>query len=283
MGDLAKMMVRTSGGEYPLGELCELIPGRSVLSINHYNGRKEIRVDAYMEDATASVLPVMEEIETNILPDILSRYPEITYMQQGQMKDMRDEMETIKSFYMVALFIIIMILVIYLRSTLQMTLVVLMIPVGCMSAIWGHWIEGAPLSMMTIWGMVALSGTIINDGVVFISRYNDCLKLSMKIDEAILEAARSRLRPILLTSLTTTAGLFPLIREGSSDARFVLPMAITLGYGILFGTFFILTCFPVFLKVANRTKLFFARLRHPERTPESVETAVKDQLRNADF
>ncbi len=283
MGDLAKMMVRTSSGEYPLGELCELIPGRSVLSINHYNGRKEIRVDAYMEDATASVLPVMEEIETNILPDILERYPDITYMQQGQMKDMRDEMETIKSFYMVAVFIIIMILVIYLRSTLQMVLVMLMIPVGCMSAIWGHWIEGAPLSMMTIWGMVALSGTIINDGVVFISRYNDCLKLSMKVDEAILEAARSRLRPILLTSLTTTAGLFPLIREGSSDARFVLPMAITLGYGILFGTFFILTCFPVFLKVANRAKLFFVRLRHPERTPESVETAVKDQLRNADF
>ena len=184
---------------------------------------------------------------------------------------------------MIALFIIVMILVIYLRSTLQMSLVVLMIPVGCMSAIWGHWIEGVPLSMMTIWGMVALSGTIINDAVVFISRYNDCLKLSMKVDEAVVEAARSRFRPIILTSLTTTAGLFPLIREGSSDARFVLPMAITLGYGILFGTFFILTCFPVLIKTANRFKFFFRRLRHPDATPESAETAVKDMVQNTDF
>ena len=283
MGDLVKMMIRTSNGVYPLGELCDLDLGRSVLSINHYNGRKEIRVDAYMEDASASVIPVMEEIEQHILPEILARYPDITYMQQGQMKDMRDEMQTIKSFYMIALFIIVMILVIYLRSTLQMSLVVLMIPVGCMSAIWGHWIEGVPLSMMTIWGMVALSGTIINDAVVFISRYNDCLKLSMKVDEAVVEAARSRFRPIILTSLTTTAGLFPLIREGSSDARFVLPMAITLGYGILFGTFFILTCFPVLIKTANRFKFFFLRLRHPDATPESAETAVKDLARNTDF
>lgn len=283
MGDLVKMMIRTSNGVYPLGELCDLDLGRSVLSINHYNGRKEIRVDAYMEDASASVIPVMEEIEQHILPEILARYPDITYMQQGQMKDMRDEMQTIKGFYMIALFVIVMILVIYLRSTLQMSLVVLMIPVGCMSAIWGHWIEGVPLSMMTIWGMVALSGTIINDAVVFISRYNDCLKLSMKVDEAIVEAARSRFRPIILTSLTTTAGLFPLIREGSSDARFVLPMAITLGYGILFGTFFILTCFPVLIKMANRFKLFFLRLRHPDATPESAETAVKDLARNTDF
>ena len=283
MGDLVKMMIRTSNGVYPLGELCDLDLGRSVLSINHYNGRKEIRVDAYMEDASASVIPVMEEIEQHILPEILARYPDITYMQQGQMKDMRDEMQTIKSFYMIALFIIVMILVIYLRSTLQMSLVVLMIPVGCMSAIWGHWIEGVPLSMMTIWGMVALSGTIINDAVVFISRYNDCLKLSMKVDEAVVEAARSRFRPIILTSLTTTAGLFPLIREGSSDARFVLPMAITLGYGILFGTFFILTCFPVLIKTANRFKFFFRRLRHPDATPESAETAVKDMVQNTDF
>lgn len=224
----------------------------------------------------------MEEIEQHILPEILARYPDITYMQQGQMKDMRDEMQTIKGFYMIALFVIVMILVIYLRSTLQMSLVVLMIPVGCMSAIWGHWIEGVPLSMMTIWGMVALSGTIINDAVVFISRYNDCLKLSMKVDEAIVEAA-GRVSGHYTYVADDDGRIVPADSRRQQRRPFRPAHGHYARIRYPLRDVFHLTCFPVLIKMANRFKLFFLRLRHPDATPESAETAVKDLARNTDF
>lgn len=279
MSDLKALKIRSAdGGEYPLGQLCEFENQRSVTKINHYNGKKELRVEAFMKDAKASITPVFSDIKENILPAIMEKHPGITYEFQGQYKSSGEDMETIKIYFGIAFLIMMIILFTYLRSFAQGFIIALMIPLSFLAAIWGHLIENTTVSMMSIWGMVALSGTIINNAVVYISRYNDALKEGRAVVDAIVDAGRNRLRPILLTSATTTIGLFPLIRETSSDAAFVLPIAISLGYGILLGTIFVLLFFPVLIKCVNSVALFKARLYgNKTATPESVEVAVHDK------
>ncbi|QZT37789.1 efflux RND transporter permease subunit [Halosquirtibacter xylanolyticus] len=278
VGQLEKMMINTSKGMYPLVELADLSIQRGLTSINHFNGKVEIRVDAYMVDESESVPPVLEKIENEVLPKIMAAHQGVTYMHQGQVKDTTDEASNIVISFGVAFFLILIILIIFFRSFTQGMMIVAMIPFGIIAALWGHFIEGIAFSSMSLWGMVALSGTIINDAVVLLDRYNQNLKRGFHMTPSIIEAAKSRFRPIMLTTITTTAGLFPLIRETSSDTVFIKPMAISLAYGILIGTFFILTVLPVYVTVANKFRLVYAHLKgDTDATPESVETAVRDQ------
>ena len=280
MGDLEDLMIRTAnGGEYPLYELCDFHIVRGVTKINHFNGSREIRIDAFMLNPQESVLPILEEVSNKIMPELMETYPNLTYMYQGQLKDSTESMESIALMFGVAFALMMLILIIYFRSFLQGFLIILMVPIATMAAVWGHLIEGVIFSMISIWGMVALSGTIINNAVVFMARYNGLLVSGMTVADALIEAGRSRFRPIVLTSVTTIMGLFPLINETSSDAAFVKPMAISLGYGILIGTIFILAIFPALIKAANTFSLFKARLMgDTEATAESVENAVNDIL-----
>ncbi len=277
IGDLEHLMIRSHEGEYPLYQLCELDIARGVTKINHFNGRKEIRVEAFMLDPKESILPIQEEINNNIMPDILAKYPALSYMHQGQVKDTQENMGNVTVMFSVAFIVMMLILIIYFRSFVQGFLIMSMVPISFMAAIWGHLIEGVILSMMSMWGMVALSGTIINNAVVFMSRYNSLLTRGMSVYEAIVETGRSRFRPVVLTSITTIAGLYPLIKETSSDAAFVRPMAISLGYGILIGTTFILALFPAIIKLSNIFMMQLAKIMgKKDVTPESVESAVQD-------
>ncbi len=284
IGDLEALKIRTaSGGEYPLHELCDYTIERGVTKINHFNGQKEIRVEAFMLSPKDSVLPILEEVSNDIMPDILEKYPSVTYMYQGQVKDSQENMQNIYVSFSVAFAVMMLILITYFRSFIQGMLIMSMVPISFMAAMWGHLIEGALLSMMSIWGMIALSGTIINNSVVFMARYNSLLRAGMTVKDAIAETGRSRFRPILLTSITTIAGLFPLIKESSSDASFVKPMAISLGYGILIGTIFILAIFPALVKSVNTLSFLKAKLMgDKDATTESVENAVIDAKVNDD-
>ena len=276
--DLENLKIRNESGEYPLYQLCELTLDRSTTKINHFDGKKEITVEAYMIDPTESVAPILTKVNDDVLPRILAKYPDVTYMHQGQVKDTEENMAVIMTYFGAAFVIITLILMIYFRSFIQGILVLSIVPLSFIAAILGHWIENVPVSMMSVWGMVALSGTIINNAVVFLSRYNDCLREGMSVHDSVVETGRSRFRPIVLTSLTTTLGLFPLIRETSSDAAMVIPMAISLGYGILLGTIFILAVFPTLIKTSNLLAIFIAKIQgKKDITPESVEVAVRDQ------
>ena len=278
LSDLKSLKIRVGDGEYPLDLLCEFESQRSVTKINHYNGKRELRVEAFMKDTKASITPIFSDIQETILPALMSKYSGLTYELQGQYKSSSEDASIIAVYFSIAFLIISLILFAYLRSFSQGFIILLMVPLSFMAAIWGHIIEDTTISMMSIWGMVALSGTIINNAVVYISRYNDALLEGKEVVEAIVDAGRNRLRPILLTSATTTIGLFPLIRETSSDAAFVLPLAISLGYGILIGTIFVLFLFPILIKCVNTLALLKARVMGDKNaTAESVEIAVRDQ------
>ena len=276
--DLENLKIRNERGEYPLYQLCEFYLDRSATKINHFDGKKEITVEANMIDPTESVTPILSKVNDEVIPRILAKYPDVSYMHQGQVKDTEENAQVILTYFGAAFAIITLILMVYFRSFIQGILVLSIVPLSFIAAILGHWIEDVPVSMMSIWGMVALSGTIINNAVVFLSRYNDCLREGMSVHESIVETGRSRFRPIILTSLTTTLGLFPLIRETSSDATMVIPMAISLGYGILLGTIFILAIFPTLIKSSNVLAIWAAKIKGEKNiTPESVEVAIRDQ------
>lgn len=275
VGQLENMLIHTSKGSFPLGRIAEISTARSLSTINHFNGRREIRVDAYQQDQSQSVPALLAYIEAEILPVIMEKHPDITFMHQGQEKDTKEQMGSMMLYFGLAFLVIVLVIMIYFKSFRQGLLIIAMIPLGFIGAIWGHGIHGQPISMMSLWGMVALSGVIINDAIVFMSKYNQNLENGMKIMEAVNNAGVSRFRAIFLTTVTTTAGLMPLILENSPDARMLIPMAIALAYGILFGTFFILIILPVLIVISNKAAVFVKSIgSETEIIPESVETAV---------
>ncbi len=274
-GQLENMLIHTTKGNFPLGRVAEITTARSLSTINHFNGKREIRVDAYQKDQTQSVPDILSYIESEILPAISKKHPDITYMHQGQEKDSNEQLGSMVLYFGLAFFVIVLIIMIYFKSFRQGVLVTAMIPLGIIGAIWGHAIHGQPISMMSLWGMVALSGVIINDAIVFLAKYNQNLEKGMKIFDSVKDAGLSRFRAILLTTITTTAGLMPLILENSPDARMLIPMAISLAYGILFGTVFILIILPVLVVLSNRAEFGIMKLRTSEiLEPEDIETAV---------
>jgi len=275
VGQLENMMVHTSKGDFPLGTIATINTARSLSSINHFNGRREVRVDAYQKDQSQSVPDLLAYIETNIMTNIIKKYPDITFIHQGQQKDSNEQAGSMGLYFGMAFLIIVLIIMIYFKSFRQGFLIVLMIPLGVIGAIWGHGIHGQPISMMSLWGMVALSGVVINDAIVFVSKFNTNLERGMKLIPAIKNAGTSRFRAIFLTTVTTTGGLMPLILENSPDARMLIPMAISLAYGIMFGTVFILLILPVLVVLNNRNMVAIKKLfTGKEVEPEQVETAV---------
>jgi len=168
-------------------------------------------------------------------------------------------------------------IVITLRSLWQMLVVLLCIPLGFIGIAWGHWIHDVQISLFSFFGMIALIGVMVNDSLVLLSTFNDNMKTSMRFGQALRAAALSRLRPILLTSLTTVAGLLPITLNKSFQAQFLIPMAITVAYGLAIATFVTLIVLPVLISGLNDARRFLGWAWNAE-TPsaESVEPAVKE-------
>ncbi len=275
IGQLDNMRIRTAMGEFPLSELAEYTVERGPVSIKRFNGSREVRVNADMVDPLEPVPPVLEEIRTKILPPILSKYRGVRVEYQGQQRSSEETQSDLVSNFGIAFMIIIVIIMIHFKSASQGLIIIMMIPLAWLGVAWGHGIESLPLSMLSAWGMVALSGVIINDAVVFLSKYNSLLLEGFKVREAVFNAGIARFRAIVLTTLTTTVGLYPIILEKSFQAQFLKPMAVSLAYGVFIGTAFILVLFPVLILVLNDFKRFVlwiydGRVRKPEEVEKTL-------------
>jgi len=284
LGQMENMKIKTTRGEYPLVELADYHIERGPVSIRRFNGSREIRVEAETVDPYAPVPEILEQIETDILPDVLSQYPGVRYMFQGQSKSSNEAISKATYFFGIAFIVIIMLMLLLFRSTSKVIIIIFMIPLSMLGVFWGHGIHGKPLSIMSLWGMVALTGVIINDAIVFLTKYNGLLLKGMKVRDAVIGAGKSRLRPILLTSITTTIGLFPLILEKSAQAQFLVPMAISLAYGVAIGTVFILIFFPVLIMLLNDVNVLIRKLWtgiSPAR--EDVESAIVQLRRRKEY
>ncbi|MCD6308910.1 MAG: efflux RND transporter permease subunit, partial [Candidatus Latescibacteria bacterium] len=275
LGQVESMKIKTPSGNYPLTELASYHIERGPVNIHRFNGSREARIEADMLDPYAPVPPVLEQIRKTIITSLQAQYPGVRVVYQGQQRRSEEATGQIIKLFGAAFAIIVLILMIHFKSFSQPLIVICMIPLAVLGAAWGHGIEGIPVSIMSMWGMVALSGTVINDAVVFLSKYNSNLVDGMTVEEAVYDAGVARFRAILLTTVTTIAGLYPIVLEKSFQAQFLKPMAISLAYGVMVGTTFILLFFPVYILVLNDVKVFIRYLLTKQRpSRESVEPAV---------
>ncbi len=275
IGQLERMKIKTANGEYPLTELIDYKLERGPVSIQRYNGSREVRIESDLFDPYASVPPILAKVEEEIIEPLKVNYPGVKVEYQGQQKSSGESVAQIQQLFLIAFAMIIIILIVHFKSFLHAAIILMMIPLSFLGAAWGHGLHGHPISILSAWGMVALSGVVINDAVVFLSKYNSNLLEGMKVEEATYNAGLSRFRAILLTTVTTVLGLYPLILEKSFQAQFLIPMAISLAYGVLVGTGFILSFLPALILVLSDIRVWFSKLTGKKNViPEELEPAV---------
>jgi multidrug efflux pump subunit AcrB len=276
IGNLEDMRIRTANGlSVPLNEIAVLTFERNLTSINHLNGRRAITVEADAMDKSVNIADIKSELETVILPKIKSKYPSIQYYFGGRQERMTELMGSLKIIFPVILVLLFAVISLTFRSFLQALLIFGMVPLGFIGLGWGHAIHGVAIDMPSYFGILALLGIIVNDSIVLINTLNRYLRDEEKFMDAIIHAGSSRFRPIVLTSLTTMAGLFPLIIANDPDAQHIVPMAISVAYGVIVATFLTLLVLPVLLVIVNSIKRRIEKFKTgnmPSR--ESVERAV---------
>jgi multidrug efflux pump subunit AcrB len=279
IGQLENMKVKNyqNNTEYPISELINYKIERGVSAIKHYRTTKAVTVDADVVDPYEEVPPIMEQVNTQIIPELLSMYPGVKIDLGGQSRESSRTQAEIGKYFGIAFLIIFIVIILAFKSFYQAVLVMLMIPLSWLGSVVGHGIQGIPVSLLSAWGLVALSGVIINDAVVFLDRFNRNLKEGQILFDAAYQAGIARFRPIVLTSLTTVLGLFPLLAEKSFQAQFLIPMAASIAYGVLIGTMIILLFFPVMILIFNDIRRSAKWLWTGEKpTAESVERVVID-------
>ena len=278
LNDLDDMRIITPGGErIPLSEIATHTISRGDESISHLEGQREIQVNADMADPNGSTTDILAEIKATVIPDILSKYPTLSVSYEGQNREAEKLSSSANEVIWVILFLIYATIAFTFRSYSQPFLLLFMIPFSIIGVAWGHYIHGFPINVLSALGIIALIGIMVNDGLVLIGKLNGYLKDGMKFEEAIFEAGRSRFRAIFLTSITTIAGLAPLLLEKSRQAQFLKPMAISISYGIGIATVLTLLMLPLLLSMSNwiKTKSIWVRTGN-EPSKEDVERAIKE-------
>ena len=276
---LGDMHINTAQGKsIPLEEIANFNITRGVLEINHIDARRVIRVEANPANNTVSIPEVLNDISENIIPVIIEKYPEVDYKFYGEQYESEQTMESMATIAPAILIIMFLIITVTFRSFAQAIVVVLLIPFSIVGVMWGHYIQGYMVSILSYFGIIALIGIVVNDSLVFVNKFNGLLKEGENFKSALYKAGLSRLRPVILTSLTTIAGLGPLVFETSRQAQFLSPMAISVAYGLLFGTFLTLLMLPALLTVLNTLRFKISALLKNNRSREQVEPAVKEEI-----
>ena len=250
------MRIMSSTGErVPLKEIASYVIQRGENSINHLDGRREINVNADLKDPSTSATDIMASIENDFMPLVKTKYPTITASFEGQNREASKVTSSAGTVLPIVIFLIFVLIAFTFRSFSQPLLLMFMVPFSLIGVVWGHWIHGFNINILSFLGIIALVGIVVNDGLVLITKFNGYLKEGMKFDDALLTAGKSRFRAIFLTSLTTVAGLSPLIFEKSRQAQFLIPMAISIAYGIILATALTLVMLPMLLSVGNNIKV----------------------------
>ncbi|MDQ8181222.1 efflux RND transporter permease subunit [Pelagicoccus sp. SDUM812005] len=266
LATLENMLIRAGNVEVPFSSVAELVPGKSLPSIYRINGKRQITVTADANPVEVDLESILSELKDRIMPEISSLFPDLEYELSG---DSRDQYEAEKEFLNGIWFVLIgiyILLAIPLRSYSRPLVVMSAIPFGIVGALIGHQLMGYYdqnlniLSMMSFLGMLALSGVVVNDSLVMVDFIGKKQKEGIPIQKAVRLAGVRRFRPILLTSLTTFFGLAPLMFEQSRQSKFMIPMAISLGWGVIFATFITLALVPVITLVFDDIGKLYRKL-----------------------
>ena len=242
--NLEEMILRTpAGNEIPLRSAVSIQRGRAYTDINRRNGRRIVSVEADVRPRSQAG-QVLASLKAETLPSLQEKYPGLAYSFEGHQADQRESMQSLMRGLLAALVVIFAMLAVPLNSYIQPLIIMAAVPFGIVGAVLGHLIMGYSLSVLSMFGVVALCGVVVNDSLVLIDFANRRKRAGMSRFDAIHQAGIHRFRPIILTTLTTFGGLSPMIFETSRQARFLIPMALSLGYGILFATVITLVLVP---------------------------------------
>ena len=276
---LENMRIRLPGNrEYPLGEIADFSIQRGVMTVNHIDAQRVVSIEADIINPKESVPDTIADIKKDVLPDIAARYPDIQFLFEGQSRENLKTMRAIGRIVPPIIILMFMIIVITFRSFSQALIVLLLVPFSIVGVLWGHFIQGYIVSILSWFGAIALAGIVVNDSLVLVSTFNRMLKNGKQFKDALFETGLSRFRPVLLTSLTTIAGLGPLIFETSHQAQFLSPMAISVAYGLLYGTLLTLLMLPSMLTLLNSGRYYFSKkFKKSSLTREDVEPAIREE------
>ena len=273
--DIEDLFIRTPAGrDVPLRDVAAVTRGRAYTDITRREGRRTVTV-------TADVVPigdtnkVIATLNSDVLPQLARDFPGLGYGYEGRQADMAESMQRLFALLVLVLLAIYVMLALPFRSYTQPLIIMTAIPFGLVGAVFGHLIMRYDLSVISLMGILALSGVVVNDAIVLIDHANERRREGLTAFQAVTQAGIRRFRPIMLTTLTTFGGLAPMIFETSRQARFMIPMALSLGYGILFATAITLVLVPsLYLIIEDVRRLSGATAAPHEPAPEATATEV---------
>jgi multidrug efflux pump subunit AcrB len=280
LADLDDLRIRTpDGGEVPFYAVARAELGRGYATIKRTDRQRVINVTADVDVKQVAANDVIADLQKSFMPVLAADYPGLTFSLEGEQAEQAESIAGLIQNYIVALLMIYALLAIPLRSYVQPLIIMAVIPFGLVGAIIGHWFMFAArevftdqtfnFSMMSVLGFVALTGVVVNSSLVLVHYINDRRESGMALEAAVREAGVARFRPITLTSITTFVGLLPILREGSVSAQFLIPMATSLGFGVLFGSAISLFLVPSAYIVLEDVRALFTRRK---------EATVRDDL-----
>lgn len=246
LADFKEIKVRGPDGvEVPITELAEVKVQRGYSEINRLNQKRSITISADVDEAKTNAAQVIADLKASTLPELIKKYPTLDVDWEGQQQQSQESMASLGVGLIIAMLAIYILLVIEFNSYFQPFIIMLIIPFGFVGAVWGHGLLGIPITLFSVFGMVALTGVVVNDSIVLVDFINSKARSGVPLRQALAEAGLRRMRPVFLTSITTIAGLAPMIMEKSFQAQFLVPMAASLAFGLGLTTFLVLFQVPV--------------------------------------
>ncbi|MFC1688611.1 efflux RND transporter permease subunit [Pseudomonadota bacterium] len=270
LSSLNEMLITTpNGSEIPLANVATLVPGKGPSQIRRVDGYRVLSVTADVDKEKTNMTVLQSDLR-DYIGGMLARFPGISYEMEGEQRQQRDSFGSLMVGWPLLLFAIYILLALPLKSYIQPLLVMSVIPFGMIGAVIGHWIMGYPLSFLSILGLLALSGVVINDSLVLVDFINQKRRAGSLLWDSVIQAGVVRFRPVILTSLTTFFGLLPLLSEKASAAQILIPMAISLGFGILFATAVTLVLIPANVLILDDIQQWAKKLTGSIGTPEPL-------------
>ena len=284
LADFDQVRIRTAGGhEVPLRSVADIAFSPGYATITRTDGMRRVAVSAGVDTDKANTNEILSDLSGGFFADLNDRYPDVFISLQGEKKKMRESFSSLYKGFPLAMIGIFVIIATMFRSYVQPFVIMFTIPFGIIGAVLGHLLMGYNMSLLSIFGMVALTGVVVNDAIVLIERINENLAEGMPFVEAIASGGARRFRAIILTTLSTVGGLLPLISETDMQAKFLIPMALSLAAGVSFATVLTLVLIPSLLVILNDFRRLAHRMRHgfwP--SPEAVEPARQRKATDVD-
>ncbi|MEL6301907.1 MAG: efflux RND transporter permease subunit [Pseudomonadota bacterium] len=244
--DLETLLVTTPEGDrVPFGEVAKATYGSAYSVISRQNGERTVTVSSDLDTLVSQPGTIIADMTARVIPGILERYPGVEYKLEGASLEEQEFIENLGYASIAALFLIYALIAIPLKSYSQPLMIMSVIPFGFVGALIGHLILDMPVSMFSCFGLIALAGVVVNDSLIMVDFINKAREEGVALEQAVVQSGKARFRAIILTSLTTAIGLIPIMLETSAQAQFVIPMAVSLSFGIVFATVITLVMVPV--------------------------------------